>query len=371
MAFSSDIKDPCSLLNNTSYADLWLADSRIPAETVTDTLTPKRFELIATDGTPKTFGNSLPNTKTENTLKTPDTNSSSRLIQFMSGGGNAGAGYSSLDSILLKKANTTIETIIDTYIISSDGLNKTTYNTSYETSLTDTELGSIITKLKENGHLLTQNEIYNTTATAGQESLIYLYRLDIEKKLTTVQKTRLVKLEAKNLKFFAAFLAEYCFYKTRYIALVKNFFSIYSSTTFSVTSTNTAHSPLFTSVPTSIEKADVLGVLVKHMAYLQTKLTDLTNLLNAINNDYSGILSTIQTTLNSSSDVGSNTRLTTTISSLNSSALKANKLLSQMDYSKGVVEYTEEKNRYANVLLGLYTFLNISALAMVIHLYKS
>jgi hypothetical protein len=31
------------------------------------------------------------------------------------------------------------------------------------------------------------------------------------------------------------------------------------------------------------------------------------------------------------------------------------------------MEYTSEKNRYANILLGFYAFLNLSALAVIVY----
>ena len=40
-------------------------------------------------------------------------------------------------------------------------------------------------------------------------------------------------------------------------------------------------------------------------------------------------------------------------------------ILSDTDFAKGVMEYNQEKNRYASVLLGLYAILNVTALAMI------
>jgi hypothetical protein len=45
--------------------------------------------------------------------------------------------------------------------------------------------------------------------------------------------------------------------------------------------------------------------------------------------------------------------------------------MTERDFHHGVMEYNAEKNRYSNILLGLYAFLNISAVAMIIQLSRS
>jgi hypothetical protein len=52
-----------------------------------------------------------------------------------------------------------------------------------------------------------------------------------------------------------------------------------------------------------------------------------------------------------------------------------NKILSSSDASenlaKRMVKYTEEKGRYNNNLLTLYSFLNVVALGLLVYVYKS
>jgi hypothetical protein len=68
--------------------------------------------------------------------------------------------------------------------------------------------------------------------------------------------------------------------------------------------------------------------------------------------------------------VGSNADLTEKITALSESAQDTSAYLQQQDFHQGIMEYTLEKNRYSNILLGLYAFLNIAAVAMVIHLNR-
>ena len=90
-----------------------------------------------------------------------------------------------------------------------------------------------------------------------------------------------------------------------------------------------------------------------------------------INTYYNGVFVLIQNNVNSANVGGGNAALTETITALQASSDTANKYLSEQDFSKQVMEYNSEKNRYSNVLLGLYAFLNIAALASVFHLARS
>jgi hypothetical protein len=44
------------------------------------------------------------------------------------------------------------------------------------------------------------------------------------------------------------------------------------------------------------------------------------------------------------------------------------KLKSEAAYRQGIIEYTNEKNRYANIMLGFYAFLNIAAIGVILNL---
>ena len=107
------------------------------------------------------------------------------------------------------------------------------------------------------------------------------------------------------------------------------------------------------------------------MACLNTRIQDMQRILSAINTYYSTVFTTLQSTLNDADVPGSNKKLTQTITALQASANDATGYLAQADFQKAAMEYNSEKNRYANILLGLYAFLNIAALATVFQLARS
>jgi len=100
-------------------------------------------------------------------------------------------------------------------------------------------------------------------------------------------------------------------------------------------------------------------------------MTDMRTLLAAVNTYYNGVFNLIQTNVNSASASGGNAALTATITALQSSSDTANKYLTDQDFAQQVMNYNSEKNRYSNILLGFYAFLNIAALASVFHLARS
>jgi hypothetical protein len=184
-------------------------------------------------------------------------------------------------------------------------------------------------------------------------------------------------------------MAEYCFYRTRYDWLLNQYFTVSALKTAAnggagatLYTSPSAGSPVYqlfgtgnalpaTSTASNLTQSDYLTGLAYQMACLNTRMTDMRNLLAAINTYYNGVFTLIQTNINSGDVPGGNAALTATIASLQGSADTANKYLTQQDFSKKVMEYNSEKNRYSNILLGLYAFLNIAALATVFHLARS
>jgi hypothetical protein len=314
----------------------------------------------------------------------------------------SGNSFSQLGQIILGTP-TSRETIVDTYFMGT----KTNYATLMgQNSLTNTEIWnasdvdsttgqpvssprSILGKLLRQKYLLSLPEIYfpaqlqslpNPPA-PGDSSLIYLYKVQQESRLSGSQQERLTELENRNLKFFAAFYSEYCFYRTRYVWLLKQFFDVYktASTAYVTKLSGSPEMNLFNGsgsaqnqyTGSSVNQADLLKGMAYHLAILNTRMLDMRRLLSAINTYYQNIFTTIQTNINDASLVGSNTDVVNTINALNASSIESKKYLSEAEFSKGVLEYNAQKNRYANNLLALYAFLNISALAMILHLYQS
>jgi hypothetical protein len=434
MALDPSSTDPCSLLNAASYTTLFIPNSRS---------IDLAYPLIVNAGALVTYSSALNASSTQvatnpltginltnAVLANPSSTSTFRLIQFLSGGGVAAANppinYSTLQWLALRPYPTLSDTavptapcesIVDTYIVGAApaGLGKGTaytYSTTAAPILSATDFwtsadasdsgsikaspSSLLGKLIVKGYLLSQAQIYTPTQltatgspTAGTESLIYLYNVEQKSTLTQVQTTLKNTLEATNLRFFGAFMAEYCFYRTRYDWLLNQYFTVSAlktaanggagATLYTSPSTGSPVYQLFgtgnalpaTSTASNLTQSDYLTGLAYQMACLNTRMTDMRNLLAAINTYYNGVFTLIQTNINSGDVPGGNAALTATIASLQGSADTANKYLTQQDFSKKVMEYNSEKNRYSNILLGLYAFLNIAALATVFHLARS
>jgi hypothetical protein len=386
MALNALGSDPCSKLNNdptNGYPQFWFSDDvrdealtyRRIAEPAGSTRSFKHlYTAISADGN-------------KNLLKTLDPNSSYRLLQFLSGGGvgassRSGVDYTKIKNILLGNSSSP-KFIIDDYVMSI--VSNYTYSTTNSPQLTDTNINTIITNLQSDNFLLKETDIYNESnfekTSSGDSSLLYLYKQDQENKITSDEQTRKTLLETRNLRFFGAFLAEYCFYRTRYQFLLKDYFKVYTSWEtkaargakeswlFSGAGTGTQIG-LNQYTGTSITQANMISALSYHMAIINTRMTDMRRILSAINTMYNTIFTKIQTKINDLGTYGSNKYLEDTINTLKISAEESKEYLNESQFKQGLMEYTSEKNRYANMLLGVYAFLNISALAIIFHLYK-
>jgi hypothetical protein len=385
MALNALGGDPCSKLNSATYPDLWLPTGGGA------TANAQNFSRIASAGITKTFSQVLGtiSDKTNPLLNTLEATSTYRLLQYMSGGGVSPVAPT-LDSFLLKTTSGAIQTIIDTFIVgSTPGIGKGASYT-YGGVLTDANIDTVRDSIISSGYLLTPQEIVidsqltitdTASVATNNASLVFLSKLEQTGRLSAAQRARKSALETKNLRFYAAFLAEYCFYRTRYQWLLTQYFNIYN------TSTNTYISPsqsipqgpvlLFsgqgsgTNVALNqwsgnfLSQADYLKGIAYHMAVINTRMTDLRRLLNSINVYYSQVFNQVQSTINSNSSIGSNADLQQTITALQSSSKEAKKYLDEAQFSEGVMKYTQEKNRYSNILLSLYAVLNVAALAMI------
>lgn len=391
MALDPSLEDPCSILNIEGYPTLWVkmspsleADSQAYAKIAKAGITNKYLETLTATATSTVPAVDLSKPIVANQQRT----SKFRLLQFMSGGGIAAenTNYDKLSGLVLK-SDAMYESIVDTYIVSAKGLGKTNYTYSTSDNLIVTESNiwtpgddkaashvSVLGKLISAGYLLSEGEL---STDAG--NLISLYRQEQSgKPLDANQSSRKATLEARNLRFFGAFLCEYCFYRTRYEWLLSKYFTVYNTPLAQFSFSNDAM-PLFSGTGngenqytgSQPSQSHLLKAIAYHMACLNTRMTDMRRLLGAINTYYNGVFTNIQTTLNETSVVGSNSELTKTIKALQMSNRDATSYLSQTDFMKSVMEYNSEKNRYSNILLGLYAFLNIAALATVFQLART
>jgi len=371
-------QDPCSLLN-TSYTTLYLTSS---------TSTSKGYALVSNGGVTVSLLNVINDTSfdgSKNVLATPNATSTDRMINYLSTG-------PTMSTILLQKGSVK-ESIVDTYITPKYG---GTYRyTTTATSLPDSSFytagdfdgngnptsnpKSIVGNLVLAGYLLKRNEIYDMDL-KNPGTLISLYQTEQSSSLTMDQIARKNILETKNLRFFAAFLIEYCFYRTRYIWLLTQYFTIYSISTTQYKSPSVGNPcfSLFAGQGTSenkytgasLSQQDYLKGIAYQMACINTRMTDMKRVLNGISMYYDSIYLNLKNILNSTDEIGGNQHLTQTIQALKNSADSSMDYVTQTDFREGIMQYTAEKNRYSNILLGLYAFLNISALAVVFHLLK-
>jgi len=393
MALNATEADPCgTLLNTTGYPTLF---------NITGNFAPV-YLAIGANGNLNTYLATLNavTDKNKKILASPNANSALRLIKFLSITGTEGSpDYSVLANVALS-TNGVYRGIVDSYIVPgpstgagySGGIGKTKYTFPGDTNvvaITDAEILSIRDRLLRDGFLLSQAELYdeaqlsvNAAVPIGSESLVYLYRLQQSgTSLSPTQMFRLNALENKNLRFFGAFMTEYCFYRKRYIWFLEQYFIIYTQ---SATTTPATYSPLVdndlitalfgdtTTYTGSLENKQMvhLSRITHHMACLNTRMTDMQKVLTKINEHYNVIYTLIHENINSTTLPGGNPALATTISALQMSANSAKKYISDTDFAKEVMSYNSEKNRYSNILLGLYAFLNISALAAIFHLSR-
>ena len=419
-ALDDTLGDPCSLLNTRDYPSLWIADRNASTNTSDATILP----MIAQNGKPVTYLSAVTAGMTAGGGSAPmlaaplQPSSTFSLIQFLSGGGitsvqNGGTDFTKLQNIILTTGQAP-ETIVDTYIVTKMG-KVYTYSTTDAPIMLPADFwtasdmnpttgaivptpASLLGMLLSNGYLLQQAELFNPSEFApnaplppsGTESLVYLYQLSQKPgyTLSNIQASRIMVLEAKNLRFFGAFLAEYCFYRTRYEWLLQKYFAIYKkqATGIAASSYNApvVGSPIFATLfngqgtddnqftsASALSQTDYLKGLTYQLACLNTRMTDLRMLLGNISSYYENVMNQIQNTVNSQTLPGSNTDLTNKILALNESAKEAQTYMSERDFHQGVMEYNSEKIRYSNILLGLYAFLNISAVAMIIQLSRS
>lgn len=406
--------DPCSLLNTTAFPTLWPSDTNISN---IESMYPALYE---SPGVLKTYISHLQDLKLitggldKNILATQAADSGFSLIQFLSNGSLAqqellkntttgattkGIDYSKLGNVILR-TEAEVLGIVDSYIVGAHGLSKGatyTYSTDTDPKVTDLniwepldstitpygdikpEAVSLLGKLIKDGFLIKARELFipeefnpsgGYTPTAGDESLVYLYRLAQKGTgyLTPTQQDRKSRLETKNLRFFGAFLAEYCFYRTRYEILLKQYFIVYARPKESYAAPSTALKLLQSTTSTPVSQQNYLKDLAIELAKLNTRLMDLRKLLGKISMYYNTVYVKIQQTINDDNAMGSNKDLVNRITALNESTVQAQKYLSDLDFHQGVMEYNSEKNRYGNMLLALYAFLNIAAVAAILQI---
>lgn len=143
---------------------------------------------------------------------------------------------------------------------------------------------------------------------------------------------------------------EYCFYESRYKYSLERLLS----------AINQGYNNNTGVVQTEIQK------YLTSTQVLNQKLNDLTQIINGITEDM----------LSSTSELEQQVRAFDKKMKEQQQKLQAqNKIISSgqavTELNKQMVKFTEEKGKYSNNLLGLYSFLNIVALGLLVYIYKS
>lgn len=184
----------------------------------------------------------------------------------------------------------------------------------------DTSLKTIITSLKSSGIIPTPNPV---------KTDIYLKKVD-----------ELIK----NVE------AEYCFYESRYKYSLEKLLNVINQGYMNNT-------------------GDVQTIIQKYLSSTQElnqRLNDLTQIINGITEDMISAMPGLDKQIKDFDDK----------MKIEQKKLQAqNKIISSgqavTELNKQMVKFTEEKAKYSNNILGLYSFLNIVALGLLVYVYKS
>lgn len=143
---------------------------------------------------------------------------------------------------------------------------------------------------------------------------------------------------------------EYCFYESRYKYSLEKLFDAIQAGYMN----NTGDA-----------QAAIKNYLQTTQA-LNQKLNDLTQIINGVTDDM------LKTTTTLEQDIKAFDKR---ISEQHTKLMAQNKIISSnqavTELNKQMVKFTEEKAKYSNNLLGLYSFLNIVALGLLVYVYKS
>jgi hypothetical protein len=343
-----------------------------------------------------TDGSSLPAVNSYSSIAS-GSGANPRLIEFINGGytiGKADITYTDIvlktlagkGPILLKGGKQNLVTGYLGYPVATVS-NPNDYRT---TSLQPSDFTSIINALIADGNLISQSQMYNpadfTTPPSNETaSLIYLYQTMSQQNLTSSQQSQLEALQAININFFGEALAEYCYYKRMYMYLLNQYFLVYNYTAYTssgapdagisaiggVTATSTADivAAIPNTNPSQTKKGNNLTRIAYYLAALNSRMMDINGLFDAINTYYSTTLNTIVKQLEASGTTfGSQKEVQARLVALKDSSTNIGKLKSEASYRQGIIDYTNEKNRYANIMLGFYAFLNIAAIGVILNL---
>ena len=262
------------------------------------------------------------------------------------------------------------------------GYPKGAYTSDFYVSGSFRDLSSVLTKIISAHDLCSSNDIYSSTPFTGSSSipglsLTTLYNIRATSNLNpqdlAAVNSNIDRYEHKNKMFYSTFVFEYCYYNTMYSTLLQQYFNEYTSNAptsrlGNITLLKDSAGNACTTATTSAAQASRLDGIVVALAQVNSRMTDMRNLLTAIQNYYSTAVQQFQTTLNGGGNMGSDTDAENKVTLLRTQSLNVQAAKDESVIRQGIMEYTSEKNRYANILLGIYAFLNIAVIAVIFNI---
>jgi hypothetical protein len=243
------------------------------------------------------------------------------------------------------------------------------------------DLSSVVSNIIMARDLCSSNDIYSSTPFTGSSSisglsLTTLYNIRATTNLNSndllAVNSNIDKYENKNKMFYSAFVYEYCYYNKMYTTLLQEYFKEYTSVSPSrlsnITLLRDSTNKACTTGTSNTDQASRLDGIVITLARVNSRMTDMRNLLSAIQNYYSAAVQTFQNTLNQGGVMGSDTHAENKVTYLMNQSLHVQAAKDDSIIRQGIMEYTSEKNRYSNILLGIYAFLNIAIIGVIFNI---
>jgi hypothetical protein len=286
---------------------------------------------------------------------------------FISNSNNFPAGYPVLPS-----ATTSLVTGYLKYPLGA-------YSNDFRTHGSFSNLSSVVSSLIAANDLCSSSNIYNTNVYSGSQSipglsLTTLYQLtsrsDLPPNDAAAVQSNINKYETQNKVFYSFFVYEYCYYNTMYTQLLQQYFYEYTSNApmsrfANITLMRTSTGTNCTTLTTAEAQAARLDAIAITLAQVNSRLTDMRNLLTAVQDYYSTSLQNLQAALHARGKMGSDNDAEAKVTLLMNQSVNVQTAKNDASVRQGIMEYTGEKNRYSNILLGIYAFLNIAIVGVI------
>lgn len=178
----------------------------------------------------------------------------------------------------------------------------------------------------------------------------YIQRLERNGIIPDNKTTSSLTYVTKVKEFLQNAKSEYCFYDSRYRASLQYLF-----TAIRDTATNSTD-----------EAKQVVDTRLQITQRLNRKVNDIVQIMNGITQKMMKSSDTLQAQI---AEFNKNLRTKSERLEKQNQIIQSNE--ASMKLHKSMVQYTEEKARYSDNLLKMYSFLNIVALGLLVYVYKA